>query len=297
MGNKLSNNASSIQRKSSKNNTQTEKQKNASSNNVEANKPATKKKPTESTTKSNKLQHKLQLKHYKNQIICAHIKTGKYVDKASYLIVFGIIKLYSSRRNMLIPTDVTNTLLLYYVGYNTTFITSFDSNYYDRHEWKLSSNNKTIKSKSRNIGTYNPNEALYGPVYGAIGCLDQNGHRYIGFTNGIHYAAIKYIKGYTKHATCCFGVTSHVNIANETFSPGLFGSFFDGNDYPYWTIGSIVTIELNLDNNMIYYYKESKQSERKLIRKIVLNKSEAYCFMLYAEPVVNDQPQKFSIVW
>ena len=114
-----------------------------------------------------------------------------------------------------------------------------------------------------------------------------------GYDKGVHTLSIKGIKTNDNDGEikCCVGVTSIKN--KEWVNKGIMGgwpekeheilngvsSYFD-DMHDVWYSNEILTIKLDVDNKMVYYYAETIKSEQKLIKEVKIDNAELYYFMM-----------------
>ena len=109
-----------------------------------------------------------------------------------------------------------------------------------------------------------------------------------GFNEGIHTLSIKGVKVNDNDGDikCCVGITSIKD--KEWVNDGIAGrwptkcvsSHFDEFEDGGWYSNDTITIKLDVDNHMVYYYVENIKSEQKLIKKDKISDAKMYHFMM-----------------
>merc|ERR1712228_1165951 len=120
-----------------------------------------------------------------------------------------------------------------------------------------------------------------------------------GYNKGTHYLAVKFITHHPpfNKANCCIGITTEYNnkwiedgfAMNSYHWPlvGAYSYFNGGKEAIRWYQKETVIIKLDLEKNMIWYYKFwilNGKAEKKLIKKEEIDGNERYYFMMVVCP-------------
>ena len=154
---------------------------------------------------------------------------------------------------------------------STKYIDKWDGFYIDNNKWKLMNDRQKLKGIWRS-----DSKNKYFCIFLNFDSSKTNG--------GIYSCSIKWehpndsdglIRG-DMSAPCCIGISTQRDI--KTIKNGIkcserwpdwsgdFSSHFDSTcDEPGWYINEIITIKLDLDNSMVYYFKDNKLCKKENI--------------------------------
>ena len=221
-----------------------------------------------------------------------------------HLLVNGFAREHTSKKSDVGPDVIV--IICAYGRIEHNQISMFSPKYYDKKKWKISDKKRLLKGIHPTEGIIGGLVSMYSNTqregsYWCVGFKDREGN--FAFDKGVHCLSVKYVKGSAQNVRGSIGVVlsescrKQIGVNNPVHRwPYLEHLAFSGIKAPMWSLASIITIKLDLDERKVMFYKQ--MDEMAIINKIgeeCLSSTGAYCFLLCANPDELYYPQ-FQII-